>query len=162
MAPPLLGRFGAKCKSPQTSPIDSHVKSIFFTKQSSQCILYGFREGSPLHAVSYIMDVKAYKYVIQLRQRHILSRWLLFSATTRFALRQKLLFNQRTNEDKLTTKQLGLPRPNVSIEQVYTKGGESYIQELERKKKWANLMWSHIMFASEGSWMQFSSIAFHL
>src|SRR4029434_111599 len=46
----------------------------------------------------------------------------------------KLLFSRRTNEDKLTTKQLGLPRPNVSIQQVSTKGGKSYIQELERKK----------------------------
>ena len=44
------GQFRAKLKSPQTSLIDSHVKSIFFTKQGSQCILYGFREGSPLHA----------------------------------------------------------------------------------------------------------------
>ena len=26
-------------------------------------------------------------------------------------------------------------------------------------KKWDNLMWSHIMFAYEGSWMQLSSIA---
>ena len=58
----------------------------------------------------------------------------LFSAITRFALWQKLLFSRRTNEDKLTTKQLGLPRPNVSIQQVSTKGGKSYIQELERKK----------------------------
>ena len=41
---------------------------------------------------------------------------------------------QRTIEDKLTTKQLGLPRPNVSIQQVSTKGGKSYIQELEQKK----------------------------
>src|SRR4029434_3946374 len=39
-----------------------------------------------------------------------------------------------TNKDTLTTKQLGLPRPNVSIQQVSTKGGKSYIQELERKK----------------------------
>src|SRR4029434_9493955 len=30
---------------PQTSSIDSHVKSIFFTKQGSQCILYGFLRG---------------------------------------------------------------------------------------------------------------------
>ena len=58
----------------------------------------------------------------------------LSSAITRFALWQKLLFSRRTNEDKLTTKQLGLPRPNVSIQQVSTKGGKSYIQELERKK----------------------------
>src|SRR4029434_8692979 len=29
---------------------------------------------------------------------------------------------------------LGLSRPNVSIQQVSTKGGKSYIQELERKK----------------------------
>ena len=58
----------------------------------------------------------------------------LFSAITRFSLWKKLLFSRRTNEDKLTTKQLGLPRPNVSIQQVSTKGGKSYIQELERKK----------------------------
>src|SRR4029434_4447192 len=58
----------------------------------------------------------------------------LSSAITRFALRQKFLFSRRTNEDKLTTKQLGLPRPNVSIQQVSTKGGKSYIQELEGKK----------------------------
>src|SRR4029434_2883931 len=44
---------------------------------------------------------------------------------------KKLLFSRRTNEDKLTTKPLGLPRPNVSIQQVSTKGGKSYIQELE-------------------------------
>ena len=42
--------------------------------------------------------------------------------------------SRRTNEDKLTTKQLGLPRKNLSIQQVSTKGGKSYIQELERKK----------------------------
>src|SRR4029434_3401291 len=68
------------------------------------------------------------------RQKHILSRWLLFSAITRFALSQKLLLSRRTNEDTLTTKQLGLPRPNLSIQQVSTKGGKSYIQELERNK----------------------------
>src|SRR4029434_4172779 len=39
-----------------------------------------------------------------------------------------------TNKDTMTTKQLGLPRANVSIQQVSTKGGKSYIQELERKK----------------------------
>ena len=58
----------------------------------------------------------------------------LSSARTRFALWQKLLFSRRTNEDKLRTKQLALPRPNVSIQQVSTKGGKSYIQELEQKK----------------------------
>src|SRR4029434_9720614 len=42
--------------------------------------------------------------------------------------------SRSTNEDKLTTKQLGIPRTNVSIQQVPTKGGKSYIQELERKK----------------------------
>ena len=166
------------------------------------------------------------------------------------SLWKKTPFSRRTNEDKLTTKQLGLPRPNISIS---TKGGKSYIQELERKKiavvnavcisyttvtfhrfhslfhssllaltlnhflyddlfcfckpilsrsvnkycwfwlmlplpydvtghimcpvklryiiqhlrhvdnkKWDHLMWSHIMFAYEGPWMQLSSIAFHL
>src|SRR4029434_3921796 len=34
MAPPLLGRFGAKWKLPQTSLIDSHVKSIFFSHKT--------------------------------------------------------------------------------------------------------------------------------
>src|SRR4029434_3815037 len=79
------------------------------------------------------MDLKAYTNIIQF-DRHILSRWLLFSAITRFALAQKLLFSRRTNEDTLTTKQLRLPRPNVSIQEVSTKGGKSYIQELEQKK----------------------------
>src|SRR4029434_835813 len=46
MTPPL---FGAKWKSPRSLSL-THVKYIFFTKQGSQCILYGFREGSPLHA----------------------------------------------------------------------------------------------------------------
>ena len=32
-------------------------------------------------------------------------------------------FSLHTNEDKLTTKQLGPPRPNVSIQQVFFKGG---------------------------------------
>src|SRR4029434_8600615 len=93
------------------------------------------------------MDLKAYTNIIQF-DRHILSRWLLFSAITRFALAQKLLFSRRTNEDKLTTKQLRLPRPNVSIQQVSTKGGKSYIQELERKKiavvKWLTRSVFHI------------------
>src|SRR4029434_7830307 len=33
-------------------------------------------------------------------------------------------FSLHTNEDKLTTKQLGPPRPNVSIQQVFYKGRE--------------------------------------
>src|SRR4029434_4251211 len=49
----------------------------------------------------------------------------------RSLLGKKLLFSRRTNEDKLTTKQLGLSRPNVSIQQVSTQGGQSYIQELQ-------------------------------
>src|SRR4029434_162870 len=57
-------------------------------------------------------------------------------------------FSRSTNVDKLTTKQLGLPRPNVSIQQVSTKGGKSYIQELERKKiavvKWLTRSVFHI------------------
>src|SRR4029434_611000 len=65
-----------------------------------------------------------------------------------FALSQTLLFSWRANEDKLTTKQLGLPRPNVSIQQVSTKGGKSYIQELEHKKiaviKWLTRSVFHI------------------
>src|SRR4029434_2730192 len=52
---------------------DSHVKSIFFTKQSSQCILYGFREGSPLLVLSSVMDGQGCTNVIQPPQRHSLS-----------------------------------------------------------------------------------------
>src|SRR4029434_6115716 len=121
MAPPLLGRFGAKLQSPQTSPIDSHVKSIFFTKQGSQCILYGFREGSPLHA--FVMRNRTYKSVIRLLSRHILSKWLTVQCNNSIRSLKETPFSRRTNEDKLT-KQLGFPRPNVSIQPVFYKGGE--------------------------------------
>src|SRR4029434_2031785 len=47
---------------------------------------------------------------------------------------KETLFSRRTNKDKLTKKQVGLPRPNVSIQQVSTNEGGSYIQELERTK----------------------------
>src|SRR4029434_3828489 len=71
MARPFLGRFGAKWKSPQTSPIDSHVKSIF-TKQGSQCNLYGFREGSPHPA-----------FVLRDRKRGVEGRGVLFRSENR-------------------------------------------------------------------------------
>src|SRR4029434_2896768 len=81
------------------------------------------------------MDVKAYTNVIQLRRRHILSRWLPCPVQELDSLFDRnSFFSRRTNEDKLTTKQLGLPRPNVSIQQVSTKGGKFYIRELVRKK----------------------------
>src|SRR4029434_3429492 len=113
------------------------LNPFFFTKQSSQCILYGFREGSPLHAFiiskeRHTASTKAYSVEMASAQcnNSILSL-------------KKTPFGWRTNEDKLTTKQLGLPRPNVSIRQVSTKGGKSYIQELERKTiavvKWRTL-----------------------
>src|SRR4029434_7658412 len=61
---------------------------------------------------------------------------------------KETLFSRRTNKDKLTTKQLGLPRPNVSIQQVSTNEGGSYIQELERTKiavvKWLTRSVFHI------------------
>src|SRR4029434_60260 len=59
---------------------------------------------------------------------------VLFSAILDSLFDRNSLFSRRTNEDKLTTKQLGLPRPNVSLQHVSTKGGKSNIQELERKK----------------------------
>src|SRR4029434_2798100 len=79
------------------------------------------------------MDVKSYENVIQL-DRVIFCQDGSCSVQQLNSLFDKLLFSRRTNEDKLTTKQIGLPRPNVSIQQVSTKGGKSYIQELERKK----------------------------
>src|SRR4029434_8143028 len=57
-------------------------------------------------------------------------------------------FGRRNNEDKLATIQLGPPRPNITIKQVATKKGKSYIQELERNKiavvKWLTRSVFHI------------------
>ena len=45
-------------------------------------------------------------------------------------------FSWRTNEDKLTTTQVGLPRPNVSIQQVATKGGDPTSKNWNERKSW--------------------------
>ena len=49
-------------------------------------------------------------------------------------------FSRRSNEDKLATKQLGPPRPNLNIKQVSTKGGKSYNRGFSRswyeRKTW--------------------------
>ncbi|KAK6325060.1 hypothetical protein J4Q44_G00044020 [Coregonus suidteri] len=49
-------------------------------------------------------------------------------------------FCRRTNEDKLATKQLGPPRPNLIIQQVSTKGGKSYTRGFSKnwyeRKTW--------------------------
>ena len=65
-----------------------------------------------------------------------LSLTLMLNPFLTFSVQQldSLFESRRTNEDTLTTKHLGLPRPNVFIQQVSTKGVESYIQELELKK----------------------------
>ena len=48
-----------------------------------------------------------------------------------------LFESRRTNEDKLTTKHLGLPRPNVSIQQVSTKGGrDPTCKNCNERKSW--------------------------
>ena len=48
--------------------------------------------------------------------------------------------SQRTNGDKLAAKQLGLPNPNVSIQQVSIKGGKSYTRGFSKnwyeRKSW--------------------------
>src|SRR4029434_4095473 len=49
MVPPLLGDLGRNENRPRPLPLTTMLNPFFFTKQSSQCILYGFREGSPLH-----------------------------------------------------------------------------------------------------------------
>ena len=51
---------------------------------------------------------------------------------------ESLFESQRTNEDKLTTKHLGLPRPNVSIQQVSTKrgGGNPTSKNCNERKSW--------------------------
>src|SRR4029434_5543456 len=85
---PFLGQFGAKWKSPQTPLIDSHVKSIyFFTKQVSQCILYGFREGLPLHAFVISSGRKSlYERHTASTEAYSVKMAALSSARTRFAL----------------------------------------------------------------------------
>src|SRR4029434_11272872 len=45
-------------------------------------------------------------------------------------------FSWRTNEDKLTTNQLGPPRPNVSIQQVSTKGRNPTSKNWYERKSW--------------------------
>ncbi|CAK6975901.1 interferon-induced protein 44-like [Scomber scombrus] len=49
-------------------------------------------------------------------------------------------FSRRSNKDKLATKHLGPPRPNLNIKQVSTKGGKSYNQGFSRswyeRKTW--------------------------
>src|SRR4029434_5591784 len=66
MAPPLLGDLRQKENRPRPLPLTPMLNPFVFTKQSSQCIFYGFREGSPLHVVSLVGDVKAYTNHIQL------------------------------------------------------------------------------------------------
>ena len=49
-------------------------------------------------------------------------------------------FCRRTNQDKLATKQLAPPRPNLIIQQVSTKGGKSYTRGFSKnwyeRKTW--------------------------
>src|SRR4029434_6041248 len=107
------GQFRAKLKSPQTSLIDSHVKYIFFTKQGSQCILYGFREGSPLHA-----------FVISHGRKSVLHRHIAWTKAYSHEMPnvqcnnsilslKETPFGRHTNDEKLATIQLGPPRPNI-------------------------------------------------
>src|SRR4029434_2373572 len=70
------------------------------------------------------MDVKAYTNVIQLDGGIFCQDGCPVQCNNSIRSLTKLLFSRRTNEDKLTTKQLGLPRPNVYIQQVSTKGRE--------------------------------------
>src|SRR4029434_8590316 len=100
------GQFRVKLKSPQTSLIDSYVKSIFSQNRALNAISMASGRARPTVLSSY---ATAYKAVIQLASSHILSRWLTFSATTRLRSMKETPFSRRTNEDKLTTKQLGLP-----------------------------------------------------
>lgn len=49
-------------------------------------------------------------------------------------------FSRRSNQDKLATKELGPPRPNLNIKQVSTKGGKTYNRGFSttwyERKKW--------------------------
>src|SRR4029434_2716646 len=82
---PFWGDLGRNGNCPRPLSLTLMLNPFFFlTKQGSRCILYGFREGSPTHA--FVIRNRTYKNRIRLRSRHILSRWLTFSATTRFAL----------------------------------------------------------------------------
>src|SRR4029434_7843766 len=83
---PFWGDLGRNENRPTHLSLPPMLNPFFFTKQSSQCILYGFREGSPLHAFVISNGRKSLYERHTARQRHILSRWLLFSAITRFAL----------------------------------------------------------------------------
>src|SRR4029434_11152041 len=112
--------------------IDSHVKSIFFTKQSSMHSLWlpgGL--APPCRVISSGRKSLYERHTASVNAYSVKMANVQCNNSIRSLLGKKLLFSRRTNEDKLTTKQLGLSRPNVSIQQVSTKGGKSYIQELE-------------------------------
>src|SRR4029434_3337115 len=58
----------------------------------------------------------------------------------------------RNDRNSFLVGVLGLPRPNVSIQQVSTKGGKSYIQELERKK---------IVVVANAVCISYTTVTFH-
>ena len=70
------------------------------------------------------MDVKAYTNVIQLSTEAYSVEMASAQCNNSMLSLKETPFGWRTNEDKLTTKQPGFPRPNVSIQQVFYKGGE--------------------------------------
>src|SRR4029434_10397453 len=67
-----------------------------------------------------------------------LSLTLMLNPFLTFSVQQldSLFESRRTNEDTLTTKHLGLPRPDVSIQQVSTRGGDPTSKNLNERKSW--------------------------
>src|SRR4029434_1955172 len=100
------------------------------------------------------MDVKAYEYVIQLARG-------IFCQDGSCSVQQ---LDSLFDRNSFLVGVLGLPRPNVSIQQVSTKGGKSYLQELERKKivvvKWLTqsvFLYTTVTFHRFHSVSQFAS-----
>src|SRR4029434_10631136 len=76
---PFWGDLGRNDNRPRPLPLTPMLNPFFFTKQSSQCILYGFR-APPCRVISNGRKSLYERHTA--RQSHILSRWLLFSAIT--------------------------------------------------------------------------------
>src|SRR4029434_7186601 len=103
----------------------------FFSQNRAQCILYGFGEGSP-HRAFVIRNCVRTSYGFEFDQ--VTVKMANVQCNNSIRSLKETPFSRRTNEDTLTAKHRGPPKPNGSSQQVSTKGGTSYIQEMVRKK----------------------------
>src|SRR4029434_423349 len=104
--PAPSGAVWGEMKIAQTSPIDSHVKSIFFHKtELSMHSLWLPGWLAPSCRVISNGRKSLYERHTASTEAYSVKMAALFSAITRFALLQKLIFSLCTKEDKIKTTQ---------------------------------------------------------